>query len=305
MVLSTQDASWNLRRSAEAESALPRKRRRIGELGLASEGVAARQELRSTLRDFARPGSQVVDESMDDDEEALDASTRSDISRDIQQGEDEQLDVDMDSCASFGAGLGSPGGTELHPDGHSPTPGGASTTEDAVIDLTDNDGCDFSSVADPDDVPDVSMTSGSSSSQVSRPEVVRTEEGEEAVLSYDLVRLADVWGRLEHSATLQALSASSLTSEVTKDAGISNVQDDARATEALSRVIDKSDFDSMEIVGQFNLGFIIGRRRKRTSPSIEQASPGTLDDLFIIDQHAADEKYNFEAPPSANGRAFR
>jgi len=35
----------------------------------------------------------------------------------------------------------------------------------------------------------------------------------------------------------------------------------------------------MEILGQFNLGFIV----TRLGP-----------DLFIIDQHATDEKYNFE-----------
>lgn len=41
----------------------------------------------------------------------------------------------------------------------------------------------------------------------------------------------------------------------------------------------KSDFENMEIIGQFNLGFIITR----------------LDaDLFIIDQHASDEKFRFE-----------
>lgn len=35
----------------------------------------------------------------------------------------------------------------------------------------------------------------------------------------------------------------------------------------------------MEIIGQFNLGFIIARLE---------------DDLFIIDQHATDEKFRFE-----------
>ncbi|KLO10376.1 hypothetical protein SCHPADRAFT_832663 [Schizopora paradoxa] len=43
----------------------------------------------------------------------------------------------------------------------------------------------------------------------------------------------------------------------------------------------------MSIVGQFNLGFIVVRLRH------EEDNQQT-DDLFIIDQHAADEKYNFE-----------
>uniref|UniRef100_A0A7S2TPQ2 MutL C-terminal dimerisation domain-containing protein n=1 Tax=Lotharella oceanica TaxID=641309 RepID=A0A7S2TPQ2_9EUKA len=48
---------------------------------------------------------------------------------------------------------------------------------------------------------------------------------------------------------------------------------------AMRRVIQKSDFAKMEIIGQFNLGFIITKLKN---------------DLFIIDQHATDEKYNFE-----------
>lgn len=41
----------------------------------------------------------------------------------------------------------------------------------------------------------------------------------------------------------------------------------------------KSMFAEMEILGQFNLGFIITKLKE---------------DLFLVDQHAADEKYNFE-----------
>lgn len=38
-------------------------------------------------------------------------------------------------------------------------------------------------------------------------------------------------------------------------------------------------FAEMEILGQFNLGFIVTKLKE---------------DLFLVDQHAADEKYNFE-----------
>uniref|UniRef100_A0A1S4GV00 Uncharacterized protein n=1 Tax=Anopheles gambiae TaxID=7165 RepID=A0A1S4GV00_ANOGA len=51
------------------------------------------------------------------------------------------------------------------------------------------------------------------------------------------------------------------------------------AENELQTEITKDDFAKMEIVGQFNLGFIIVRLG---------------DDLFIVDQHATDEKYNFE-----------
>ena len=58
---------------------------------------------------------------------------------------------------------------------------------------------------------------------------------------------------------------------------------DQEVVAALERVLAKPDFSQMHVVGQFNLGFIIARR---TTPD--------MDDLFIIDQHAADEKFNFE-----------
>lgn len=51
------------------------------------------------------------------------------------------------------------------------------------------------------------------------------------------------------------------------------------AEQELKTEISKDDFVRMELIGQFNLGFIIVRLG---------------DDLFIIDQHATDEKYNFE-----------
>ncbi|XP_077131033.1 mismatch repair endonuclease PMS2 [Ranitomeya variabilis] len=53
-----------------------------------------------------------------------------------------------------------------------------------------------------------------------------------------------------------------------------------QAAEAeLRKEISKEMFSKMDIIGQFNLGFIITK----------------LDsDLFIVDQHATDEKYNFE-----------
>ncbi|XP_039755705.1 mismatch repair endonuclease PMS2 isoform X2 [Pararge aegeria] len=53
-----------------------------------------------------------------------------------------------------------------------------------------------------------------------------------------------------------------------------------KCEEELSREISKDSFKRMDVVGQFNLGFIITRLD---------------DDLFIIDQHATDEIYNFES----------
>ncbi|XP_051530578.1 mismatch repair endonuclease PMS2 [Myxocyprinus asiaticus] len=51
------------------------------------------------------------------------------------------------------------------------------------------------------------------------------------------------------------------------------------AEDELKKEISKGMFKEMKIIGQFNLGFIITKIKS---------------DLFIIDQHATDEKYNFE-----------
>lgn len=53
--------------------------------------------------------------------------------------------------------------------------------------------------------------------------------------------------------------------------------------ETLSFIISKQDFLKMKIIGQFNLGFIL-----------VSLTRGETTNLFIIDQHASDEKYNFE-----------
>jgi DNA mismatch repair protein PMS2 len=77
-------------------------------------------------------------------------------------------------------------------------------------------------------------------------------------------------------------------------AGIHQLHADVAESE-LSRIINKEDFETMEVVGQFNLGFIIVKRKKNIDKEMVN-SCGMLDnfDLFIVDQHAADEKYNFE-----------
>lgn len=67
--------------------------------------------------------------------------------------------------------------------------------------------------------------------------------------------------------------------------------DSEKAEEKLSLTISKPDFAKMRVIGQFNLGFILATRASDKNQQGEAVRP---DDLFIIDQHASDEKYNFE-----------
>ena len=73
--------------------------------------------------------------------------------------------------------------------------------------------------------------------------------------------------------------------------GSRSTQAQSSAEDRLSLKISKSDFANMRIIGQFNLGFILAVR-----PATDQGSKNTThnsDELFIIDQHASDEIFNF------------
>ena len=61
------------------------------------------------------------------------------------------------------------------------------------------------------------------------------------------------------------------------------IEDREEGEQYLTLTFNKEEFNKMDIVGQFNLGFII----------VTLKVNGKYD-LFIIDQHASDEKYNFE-----------
>lgn len=118
-----------------------------------------------------------------------------------------------------------------------------------------------------------------------RDEIQSNAAAGEATLRFDFDRLQKRYAarRQKRSPRAQRSAFSQLQKgAITTAAGVSN-RDASAAEEALSRVISKSDFERMQVLGQFNKGFIIARLRHDKS-----------DDLFIIDQHASDEKFNFE-----------
>ncbi|EEQ92458.2 DNA mismatch repair protein PMS2 [Blastomyces dermatitidis ER-3] len=85
------------------------------------------------------------------------------------------------------------------------------------------------------------------------------------------------------------ISSTTSEGEITQEPG-----EPESAETQLSLSVSKEDFAKMRIIGQFNLGFIIATR-----PRGDSNNPSTLpghkhDEVFIIDQHASDEKYNFE-----------
>jgi DNA mismatch repair protein PMS2 len=142
-------------------------------------------------------------------------------------------------------------------------------------------------------------------------EIIRTNRNSVMTMECNLATISERWSAYSSRRTHQKSSAESSEVEpvLANQVAVNSVQDEG-AEELLSRVIQKQDFEKMEILGQFNLGFIIVRSRRYRStkdPSGSRSGSGNAemgegraenkletDDLFIVDQHAADEKYNFE-----------
>mmetsp|Transcript_88087 Transcript_88087/g.169516 ORF Transcript_88087/g.169516 Transcript_88087/m.169516 type:complete len:1035 (-) Transcript_88087:162-3266(-) len=77
-------------------------------------------------------------------------------------------------------------------------------------------------------------------------------------------------------------------------------QSKGASSDASALRFDKSCFSQMRVIGQFNLGFVIASLRADSAEltrSQRGALPGSADglQLFIVDQHASDEKFRFES----------
>lgn len=91
---------------------------------------------------------------------------------------------------------------------------------------------------------------------------------------------------LQAQALAATVSASRPEHQYEDSAIVKDELDSTQAENKLSLTVTKADFERMHIIGQFNLGFIIAVR--------PASNDQDQDELFIIDQHAADEKYNYE-----------
>ncbi|KAF9167524.1 Mismatch repair endonuclease pms2 [Actinomortierella ambigua] len=124
--------------------------------------------------------------------------------------------------------------------------------------------------------------------------------------------------RLQQAQAKAKAKAKKDARQILSDASFANT-DDTKARLSLSRIITKKDFAQMQILGQFNKAFIIARLDS-TEEVVEEdgdededgnvvegtatatecgtkkvkTTRRTRSDIFVIDQHASDEKYNFE-----------
>ena len=288
----------SVREPGRKPSAKPTKLMQTHLASTATKAKNPRKNLRSQIAGFARSGSQIQPRLLSPSGDELD-----ELDTDEPLDKDEEV-RDEDTIKTKAI--------NLRPLQSSPE--AASSPSDVVrddanpVDLrTKTLGDDSEADDDPNSVlsqalatsyEDPSITP--KKNNIRRPEVIRTEkDGDDLSLRFDSDRVVSIWSKKDRR--LHKLTSTSTESDVVEpervppEAGVSNTESDAKAADALARVIEKSDFESMAVVGQFNLGFIVVRRER----ALEEDGASTqtrcaADDLFIVDQHAADEKYNFE-----------
>ncbi|KAF8265868.1 hypothetical protein EI94DRAFT_1685081 [Lactarius quietus] len=301
MVLDTSGASWNLKPGHEGA---PRKRPHLADVSGPTTSKNARISMRARLAGFARDGVHVVRDNEDegspeeeegtgDDDEVVEAKRGSkkvdddDDDDGIEAGDkvssstdlvDETMAVDRPDTEDEAPK------SKPKPKARAPASKRAEPTSSDEILLLDDSPSDS---APPSNTAAATASSSHDAVSRSRTEVVRTVVGAAPPLAFDLERMTSTWSAyLERSAASASAPQPAPRASELEHADLA--ADDENATATLSRVLSKADFGSMRVVGQFNLGFIVARLRKT------DAVGAANDDLFIVDQHAADEKYNFE-----------
>jgi DNA mismatch repair protein PMS2 len=321
MVLDTTSASWNLKPGQEGP---PRKRPHHADMSGSSSGKSARANMRAQLAGFARGGARLVQEKEDEGEsdspedeevtEGIEQMTVDENPERLRSSSPKKMDDDSDvveleigdedksstdvveETMVIDSSESEDDKTSERPNDTSRSAGaataGSPNSAQASDDLTSNTDAlpSSSSEAGATSESAVPATPSSPSKVSSIPsEVVRTAKEDSASPAFDLRRTTNAWrAYLEHKSSSQP----QLPQPATRPSDLESADlgaDDEKATAALARVLSKVDFGLMEVVGQFNRGFIVARLSKSGGEGL-----GATDDLFIVDQHAADEKYNFE-----------
>jgi DNA mismatch repair protein PMS2 len=224
----------------------PKKERDAKRAKTNARPVETKKTLRSMLASFAAPGSQLPPKSDDEDMEGM--SEGGEPNEGFQSVPEEEVLPARPPLAPS------------HVRGRSSSSGVVNPTHDV----------------DMDDIPTEPSTPNVSQVEETA-EIVRTKDDEASVLSFDLEHVRRRWSRLNSPLSSDTVPSPASSPSAAQAASLTASSSSADA--ALSRMITKSDFASMSILGQFNLGFIITQLSQ---------------DLWIVDQHAADEKYNFE-----------
>ncbi|KAG8948328.1 hypothetical protein FRC04_009824 [Tulasnella sp. 424] len=295
-VLSTMGASWNLRRGREPTSPESRKKPRTSK-----DLVQKTLDFKTRLTSFALPGSQI------DRQPSEGSSARSEeIDQEIEMVEVEEVDrADEDMTipeempqerSAEALAISVKRRRVMSPDAEpaerSEPPAQASIRRrgSPARNEISVDPVDTEIAKSPKETP-VDLSTDVVSIDTDKGVKQTVNRSDARRVKVELERLSTIWARVGAMPSGQSAGPSTVISNA---ASVTNVDSQQKAEEELSRVISKVDFESMEVVGQFNKGFIVARLRKAPEGGTGSLATTTIDDLFLIDQHASDEKYNFE-----------
>ena len=289
MVLNTSGASWSLTAKGTTDEGRPQKKARIE----SGPTITNRLSISSTKKKaglwaFALPGSSRPrvggGAPGDDDSETLPTEGTEELGSGDDEAAQTPDDQERRSSRSPEPLIGNGSDTE---------DGLAVATSNRIVGVGDKRRATSGSPnrrVDIDSSEPETGGGGTPSDLSQRGPNILPAEASDVVLSVDVARIGSRWQSAQSSR--KTANGEVLQNLVAGDrrAGLEN-KNEEEAAAALSRVIDKEDFKTMLPIGQFNKGFIIARRQ-RSSGGPSQT--GVMDDLFIVDQHASDEKYNFE-----------
>ena len=263
----------------------------------------------SSLRAFAAPGTELEDDDgidgNEDEEGERDISDRTGGSdrASVSELDDAISDVDKDPES-----LSENGVAERSRNGREPlVPQGGDFVEDSLAEAD-------SGAHEDSDEDYVDEADNRSQEEAKVAQLIRRAEDDAARPSQDNEERAKrlLRGRIRKDSTTQLVQAVSsngpgiakLLEKLTQAVGscegaiddvdielADSTTPQASAEQYLSLTVLKDDFARMRIVGQFNLGFILVTRPANPT---DGTNAKDKDEVFIIDQHASDEKYNFE-----------
>ncbi|KAF2668685.1 DNA mismatch repair protein MutL [Microthyrium microscopicum] len=287
------------------------KRRKISTpaSGSPKSAQSAKPILLKSLRSFAAPGSQMANVSMDEmDLEAAVQSQKRKEKRDKTSSSlntDDLIDSDQELPARFDE-ITAPELTEADDDDQ--TEASEDVEAGAPAELQDPE-------SDSDgEYVDEAEKKRREDAKVARM-IAEAEEQAARPTADNLKRAASMLGsKVRRDATVHLQHTldttpskiedqmQTLRTRLDKAAAASNHAKSLEDVEAdsveerLSLTVAKEDFSRMRITGQFNRGFIIAVRPPDQSAAKTSTwvAGRSSDEVFIVDQHASDEKYNFE-----------
>lgn len=284
--------SSKMQRTGAAPSASTRTR--------SSAKSSSTQKFSSSMKGFAAPGSKITtlvgsrgDELNNDEEDATNASdpeVDDTVSETVSEdGESEQEEIEGAALEDSGAESHEPG-EDLKVDPE------VEDSDDEYLDEEGKKAREDARVAELIDLAEAKSTAPSHNN-VKRAHNLLKGGGQKDSTT-DLIQLVQT--SVERINTqLRSLQKAMLdASQDSHDQNPTTLSEEHSPEDSLSLTVSKEDFSHMRIIGQFNLGFILAVRPSNpsstTTSSNPPSSPSPSDELFIIDQHASDEKSNFE-----------